>query len=146
MRTFFSILILTVISISHSQNKDYNTKKGVAIQGYDVVSYFKNMPEKGSSKITHDYNGVTFQFTSQDHLNLFASNPEKYLPQYGGYCAYAIAKKGKKVNIDPETYEIRDGKLYLFYNSWGNNTLNSWLNNSPEELVLKANLNWKNLD
>jgi len=146
MKLFFSILLLTVISISNSQTENYNTKNGLALKGYDVVSYFKNMPKKGNSKIIYNYDGVTYQFTSQEHLNMFKSNPEKYLPKYGGYCAYAIAKKGKKVNVDPETYEIRDGKLYLFYNAWGNNTLKNWLNNSPEELVKKANINWKNLN
>ncbi|MGK0386207.1 MAG: hypothetical protein ACI849_000816, partial [Patiriisocius sp.] len=92
---------------------------------------------------THD--DVKYKFSSQKNLNLFNENPTKYIPQYGGYCAYAVGKKGKKVDIDPDTFEIRDGKLYLFYNSWGTNTLVSWLAESPDELKLKADRHWEKL-
>ena len=68
---------------------------------------------------------------------------EAYIPQYGGYCAYAVAESSKKVNIDPETFEIRDGKLYLFYNSWGNNTLKKWNKKNVKGLQKKADLNWE---
>ena len=63
--------------------------------------------------------GLKFKFSSQKKVLKFKGNRDKYLPQYGGFCAYAIAEKGKKVSVDPETFEMRDGKLYLFYNSWG---------------------------
>ena len=109
-----------------AQNDNYNTKKGYVAEGYDVVSYFKNKPVEGKKAYTATYDGAKFKFSSQEHLDEFNSNPKKYTPQYGGYCAYAIGKSGEKVSIDPETYEIRDGKLYLFYNSWGVNTLNKW--------------------
>ena len=68
-----------------------------------------------------------------------------YVPQYGGWCAYALGAKAKKVSIDPETYEIRDGKLYLFYNAFFNNTLESWLEEGPKELQKKADKNWEKL-
>ena len=68
-----------------------------------------------------------------------------YVPQYGGYCAYAIADKGKKVSIDPETFEIRDGKLYLFYNAWGTNTLKMWLKEDVKGLQEKADKNWEDI-
>ena len=63
------------------------------------------------------------------------------MPQYGGYCAYAIAKDGKKVGVNPKTFEIRDGKLYLFYNSWGVNTLKKWQEDAIE-FQKKADKNW----
>ncbi|WP_317166928.1 YHS domain-containing (seleno)protein [Winogradskyella schleiferi] len=69
-------------------------------------------------EISHKYT-----FISQENLNTFLAKLKAYMPQYGGYCAYTVAIDSKKVSIDPETFEIRDGKLYLFYNSWGNNTL-----------------------
>jgi len=86
---------------------------------------------------------VNFKFASQENLNTFKENPDKFLPQYGGYCAYAIALKSKKVGINPETFEIRDGKLYLFYNSWGTNTLKLWKKNILKGLQKKADKNWE---
>jgi beta-xylosidase len=67
------------------------------------------------------------------------------VPQYGGYCAFAMAIKWEKVSIDPETFEIRDGKLYLFYNSWGTNTFTSWIKEGPAQLILKADKNWQKI-
>lgn len=139
------LLLLAAISIN-AQTIDYNAKKGVAIHGYDVVAYFNGAPQKGNTDYTYIYDEVTYKFSSQENLNLFTKNPNQYIPQYGGYCAYAIALKSKKVDVNPKTYEIRNGKLYLFYNSWGNNTLKSWLKQQPEKLVKKADVNWKKLN
>lgn len=69
---------------------------------------------------------IKYQFSFKENLNLFKDNPNKYIPQNGGYCAYAIGAKGEKVAINPENFEVRDGKLNLFYNSWGVNTLKRW--------------------
>ena len=121
---------------------DYYTKKGYAIEGYDLVSYFENKAEKGNKAYTTTYDGAKFMFTSQAHLDTFLEMPEHYLPQYGGYCAYAIAEKSKKVSINPKTFEIRDNKLYLFYNSWGNNTLKLWQKNILKGLQKKADQHW----
>ena len=141
----FFIFLLAAFS-SSAQIIDYNTKKGVAIQGYDVVAYFNGTPQKGNADFTYIYDEVTYKFSSEENLNRFTKNPKQYLPQYGGYCAYAIALKSKKVDVNPNTYEIRNGKLYLFYNSWGNNTLKSWLKEQPEELVIQGDENWKKLN
>ena len=138
------ILIIFLLGIITAQAQtDYNTKKGYVVKGYDVVSYFENKAEEGNKAYTTTYDGAKFKFTSQSHLDTFKANPKQYLPEYGGYCAYAIAEKGKKVSVDPETFEIRDGKLYLFYNSWGNNTLESWLKKDVKALVIKADQSWK---
>ena len=142
------IVILLLAVFGHSLNAqtiDYNTKKGVAVKGYDVVSYFSNTAKEGNNKYVATHDGVKYKFSSQENLDTFNANPTKYVPQYGGYCAYALAVKAKKVSIDPETFETRNGKLYLFYNSWGTNTLESWLNESPDDLKVKADENWKNI-
>ena len=136
------ILILFLLVSATTFAQRYNTKKGAVANGYDVVSYFSNKAVKGQKKISTKYDGVSFLFSSQENLNLFKKNPEKYIPQYGGYCAYAIGKTGEKVNIDPRTFEIRDGKLYLFYNSWGTNTLKLWQKEGAENLKKQANENW----
>jgi YHS domain-containing protein len=126
-----------------AQNVDYNTKKGYIAKGYDVVAYFDNEAIEGKTEFTTMHYGVSYKFSSEENLNKFISNPEQYIPQYGGYCAYAIAIKSEKIDINPKTFEIRDGKLYLFYNSWGNNTLNTWKENNVKGLQIKADKNWE---
>ncbi|MDO6673966.1 YHS domain-containing (seleno)protein [Tenacibaculum sp. 1_MG-2023] len=138
------IIFLLFSTITFSQ--EYNTKNGVAVKGYDVVSYFHDIAEKGNKKFTTKYNGVSFRFSSKENLGTFLKNPKKYNPQYGGYCAYAIGKTGAKVDINPKTFEIRDGKLYLFYNSWGTNTLKMWLKENPEKLKKQADINWRTVN
>jgi len=129
----------------NSQSIDHNTKKGYAAEGYDVVAYFDNQALKGHQEYETTYDGVKYKFANEDHLNRFLENPEKFIPQYGGYCAYAIGQSGKKVGVNPETFEIRDGKLYLFYNAWGTNTLELWLKEDAKVLRQKADKNWEAL-
>lgn len=138
-------LALLFSSYTFSQSVDYNTKKGFVAEGYDVVAYFDNKAVEGDKKITTIYDGVKYKFSTKKNLAIFNENPEKYIPQYGGYCAYAVALKSDKVSIDPETFEIRDGKLYLFYNAWGTNTLEFWQNETTTELINKANKNWEKI-
>lgn len=128
-----------------AQTMDYNTKNGYAVHGYDVVSYFGDRPLEGKKEFSTTYDGVGFKFYNQENLEKFRESPSSYLPKYGGYCAYAVATSGKKVNVDPETYEIRDGKLYLFYNKGKNNTLQFWLDASPNDLVSEADKNWEKI-
>ncbi|WP_452222328.1 YHS domain-containing (seleno)protein [Lacinutrix salivirga] len=128
--------------MSTQAQTDYNTKKGFVAEGYDVVAYFNNEAIEGDKKFTASHDGVNYKFATEAHLKTFKANPKQYVPQYGGYCAYAIADKGKKVSIDPETFEIRNNKLYLFYNSWGINTLKKWNAEKPELLREKADKNW----
>ncbi|MDO6811662.1 YHS domain-containing (seleno)protein [Tenacibaculum soleae] len=144
MKFLYLFLFLFSTTI-YSQQKEYNTKNGVLANGYDVVAYFSNKAVKGNKKISAKYKGVSFLFSSQKNLQLFQKNPVKYIPQYGGYCAYAIGKTGKKVSINPKTFEIRNHKLYLFYNSWGTNTLKLWQQENPEKLRKQANKNWKKI-
>jgi len=130
------------MSTGFSQNLDYNLDGEFIAEGYDVVSYFNATPKKGNAEIVYMYKDVKLKFSSQTNLKTFKANPETYFPQYGGWCAYAMGLNGKKVSIDPMTYEIRDNKLYLFYNAWGTNTLELWLNENPESLKSKADINW----
>merc|ERR1712065_31074 len=97
---------------------------------------------EGKNKFTYSYKDVKYKFSTKENLELFTKNPKKFLPEYGGYCAYAIGKKGRKVSINPKTFEIRDGKLYLFYNKGRTNTLDLWLKEGAEELQAKADKNW----
>ncbi len=126
------------------RKNNFNVKRAIAIEGYDPVSYFDNKPAQGESKWTYNFNGVVYQFNNAANLAKFKSNPEKYEPSYGGWCAYAMGESGEKVKVDPETFKIVDGHLCLFYNFWGNNTLVEW-NKNEKTLKAKAEQNWKNI-
>lgn len=126
----------------NARKKNFNIKKNIAIEGYDPVSYFDNKPSEGESKWISGFKGVIYQFSSAANLTKFKANPEKYEPAYGGWCAYAMGETGEKVKIDPETFKIVEGKLFLFYNFWGNNTLSDW-NKNEKSLKSKADQNWK---
>lgn len=140
MKYFLLVLFISISTTFFAQ--DYNTKNGFVAEGYDVVSYFSNKAEKGTKEFTIEFDGVKFKFSSKEDLALFKENPKKYVPQYGGYCAYAIGLKGEKVAVNPKTFEIRDGKLYLFYNSWGTNTFELWQKEGAEKLQKQADKNW----
>jgi YHS domain-containing protein len=93
---------------------------GVAIEGYDPVAYFvENRPVKGSEEFAYEWLGATWHFANAEHRELFAVQPVKYAPQYGGHCALGTAFGESTVNIDPEAWSIVDGKLYLQYSKGG---------------------------
>lgn len=122
----------------------YTIGESVAIGGYDPVAYFPDgggKPEKGFVLRNYTHDGITYRFASDANLAAFKANPDKYLPVYGGWCAWAIAKLDKKVDVDPESYVIRDGKLYLFYNHKELNTRKDWSSN-PEDFIAKGDANW----
>lgn len=137
------ILCIAILSYALTFGQEHvNLKKGFAAEGYDVVSYFQDNPQKGNKKFAHSHEGVKYKFSSSENLEIFKKSPAKYMPQYGGFCAYAVAVKGEKIGVDPETYLIEDGKLYLFYNSWGVNTLDKWNNEGAEKLQKEADMKW----
>ncbi len=125
---------------------NFNLEKRVAIQGYDPVSYFKqNKAVKGNKQFAANYEGATYYFSTAANKEIFLKNPSGFEPQFGGWCAYALGATGEKVEINPETFKIIDGKLYLFYNAFFNNTLKTW-NKDQVNLKLKAENNWKKIN
>lgn len=89
----------------------------VAVEGYDPVAYFtEGKPVKGDKDFTTEYQGAEWRFSSQANLDAFLADPEKYAPQYGGYCAWAVSQ-GYTAKGDAKHWKIVDGKLYLNYNS-----------------------------
>ena len=151
MKAFFWTLVwVTVVGTSaiaqsdDARRKHFNIKRNIAIEGYDPVSYFNDKPLAGKTTLQFPYKGVTYLFANTGNLSRFKASPEKYEPAYGGWCAYAMGESGEKVKIDPETYKILDGKLYLFYNFWGNNTLSDW-NKNETGLKKKGDQNWGKL-
>ena len=115
------------------------------LSGYDAVAYFiENKAIKGKKVYACSYLGQRYYFINDANRGLFLSNPESYVPQYGGWCAYAMGNSDEKVEVDPETFKIVDHKLYLFYNFYFNNTLDKW-NTNEHVLKLNADKNWKTI-
>jgi YHS domain-containing protein len=141
---FFATFLNTASAQSaDARKKQFNLDKtGLAIQGYDPVAYFTNgKAVEGHKDITLEYQGALYRFASTANRDVFKANPARYEPQYGGWCAYAMGSSGDKVAIDPETFKIVDGKLYLFYNKFFNNTLKTWNKDEPH-LRSSADRNW----
>lgn len=148
-RFFFILLLLGISLIGFAQNanraKQFNLENGLAIQGYDPVAYFnQNRALEGNKQFSLNFEGVTYRFINAANKEAFLKDPKKYEPQYGGWCAYAMGATGEKVEIDPETFKVLNGKLYLFYHSWTNNTLLKW-NKDEANLKSKADKSWMNI-
>jgi len=140
-----SLASLLVVAQPALRTKQLNLDEGVALQGYDPVAYFvQGKAVKGKSEFAFKTDGVTYYLSSVENKELFSKAYKNYEPQYGGWCAYAMGETGEKVEVDPETFKIIDGKLYLFYNSLFNNTLPKW-NKNESNLMKKADENWKTI-
>ncbi len=143
------LMVCFTIGNSNAQaalrTKQFNLEKGVAIQGYDPVAYFtQNKAVKGNKQFAASAEGILYYFSTAVNKELFLKDFKKYEPQYGGWCAYAMGSSNEKVEIDPETFKLLEGKLYLFYHSWTNNTLTKW-NKDEANLKGKADKNWQNI-
>lgn len=120
----------------------FNTTDGLGIEGYDPVAYFvQGKAVKGSRDLAVFHQGITYMFSSVANKELFKKDPAHYEPAYGGWCAYAMGAKGEKVEVDPKTFKITNGRLFLFYNKFFNNTLTDW-NKDEQKLQQKADQNW----
>jgi YHS domain-containing protein len=151
LKTFIAAAIIVPLLITNAnaqavlRTKDFNLEKGLALKGYDPVAYFtQSKAVKGNKQFAASAEGVTYYFSTAANKELFVKDYKKYEPQYGGWCAYAMGATNDKVEIDPETFKIVGGKLYLFYHSWVNNTLNKW-NKDEASLKSKADINWANI-
>ena len=103
--------------INTLKNSLFGGRTDTAINGYDTVAYFTaGKPVKGQDALATEWMGAKWKFSTQAHLDLFKANPEKYAPQYGGYCAYGVVQDNL-VKVEPDQFTIRDGKLYLNYDA-----------------------------
>jgi YHS domain-containing protein len=110
---FLLSLLVTGAAFADSPISAINTEYGLAIKGYDPVSYFTTgTPTPGVAQFSTTYKGATYRFVSAENRDRFLATPEKFLPQYGGYCAYAISLN-KIADVDPEEWAIVNNKLYL---------------------------------
>jgi YHS domain-containing protein len=140
MRTvIFSLFVLSSLSL-FGQKKE-NLKKGIALMEYDPVSYFQGNPKKGSPAFKSSIDGATYYFSSKANQASFVNSPQEYLPQYGGWCAYAMGLDGSNVEINPTSFKMLEGKLYLFYKTKSVDTKSKWDKNE-KALKSKADSNW----
>jgi YHS domain-containing protein len=136
------VLSLSAFTQDKAKASTFNLENGLAIQGYDPVAYFaQKKAVKGDRKFAVNASGAIYYFATQANKDIFLKNSAAYEPQYGGWCAYAMGATGEKVEVDPETFKILNGKLYLFYHSWTNNTLTKWNKDEPN-LKSAADKNW----
>lgn len=91
-------------------------KNNLAVGGYDTVSFFSGKPQAGKKELSFDYAGAEWRFATRGNLDLFKTNPEAFMPQYGGYCAWAVAKN-KLAKGSADHWHVEDGKLYLNFNA-----------------------------
>lgn len=149
MKKLFLLIVAGLLAITgftqdHSalRKRQFNTTEDLGIQGYDPVAYFlQGKPVRGSKEHALFYQGITYYFATTANKEAFKKEPARYEPQYGGWCAYAMGSKGEKVTVDPRTFKIVNGKLYLFYNKFFNNTLTEW-NKDEAHLKQQADKSW----
>ena len=122
------------------QRAHFNHRGGVALGGYDPVSYFQTGPREGSERIAGSYRGVRYHFASEDNRSSFLAQPQRYEPRYGGWCACAIVR-GRKTGVDPLSFLVIEGELLLFH---GRAQRDEWSSN-PRMMRIDADRRWKKL-
>ena len=136
-------MLITFVSVGCGEKNSalevYKTNDG-AINGYDPVSYHKEKPIKGTDNYSYKWKDATWYFANEENLSLFKTDPERYAPQFGGYCAYGMAE-GHKAPTQPDAWTIVDGKLYLNYNK---EVLSRWSENR-DEFIKQAEGNWSSV-
>ena len=138
MKTYSAFFLLSVFSFASAQKSAVYQDSHGAIKGYDPVAYFvEGSAKKGMEAHSFEWSGVTWYFSSEQHLEKFKTHPEWYAPQFGGYCSYAVSQ-GYTYKSDPEAWKIVDGKLYLNYSL---KIKKKWEANQAE-LIRSAEANW----
>lgn len=126
-------------------------ENNIGVKGYDVVAYFEERKAiEGNKYISTTHQGVTYYFSSQKYLEIFQRNPQKYVPQYGGWCAYGLSmlatnERIGKFDIDPTSFKIIDDKLYLFNREDDYDAIELWNENSDKANVKKADSSWETI-
>lgn len=129
--------VLGITPLSLGLHKPVYTRSGTALAGYDAVSYFQGKPVPGTTQFTQNWSGSEWYFSSAENLKAFKANPEKYIPQFGGYCTKAVST-GFAAPGDPTIWYIRDDKLYIF----SSEELKSEFLKNPESVIGACSREW----
>jgi len=137
--------LLPRASSAEASRTSYNLLgESVGLVGYDPVSYFPEgggKPAKGLISISVEHEGVTYRFATEAHKAAFLKSPAKYVPAFGGWCTWAVAELGKRVDVDPLSFVVKNGRLLVFYRDPALDTRAKFLEN-PDVLLKKAEANW----
>ena len=126
------------VSLANAQRSEIFLVDGVAINGYDVTEFFtQSRVVRGKKRFQYEWNGAKWNFVSEKNMIAFQRSPEKFAPQYGGYCAYGTAE-GHKAPIRPDTWTVIDGKLYFNYNQ----SVKKIWEKDREHFIAEADKNW----
>jgi YHS domain-containing protein len=137
-RAIATLVVALAASAALAAQKVNTSLTGLAIDGYDPVAYFtEHKPIKGRPEFTHDHGGATYRFASAANRDLFVKDPQKYAPQYGAFCAYAVSR-GYTADTDPLAWKIVGGRLYLNYNG---DVQTKWEEDIAGNIE-KGNANW----
>lgn len=135
------LVVLTTIGLTATASAENFTFNAPAVHGYDVVSYHTaKRPVRGNGYFVAEHKGANYLFSSEENKKLFEKNPDKYVPAFGGYCAYGVAV-GKKFDGDPEVWRVVDGRLYLNLDA---SIQDEWFKDVSGH-IKKANKNWKDI-
>jgi len=138
---FLAILLLAAAPPADAGDRVNENADGVAVKGYDVVAYFtEGKPTPGEAGIEREWRGARWRFSSESNRALFQSDPDRYAPRYGGFCAGAMAS-GEIATVDPEAFAIIDGRLYLAFSQKGI----AQFDENAETRVPRADANWDRL-
>ncbi|MCB0529506.1 MAG: hypothetical protein KDC61_03120 [Saprospiraceae bacterium] len=129
--------LLGITPLSFGLHKPVYSKSGKVLDGYDVVSYFEGRPVRGNAAYSMEWRQSTWRFASAEHLNTFRASPERFVPQFGGYCTKAIST-GFAAPGDPEVWLVRDEKLYIFASE---EVKNEFIRD-PESITAACNKVW----
>lgn len=141
MKYFLLLVILSLGMVVQAQQPEVFSKNNLAINGYDPVAYFtEGKAIKGNDSLSMEWKHTNWVFSSSANLDSFKVNPEKYAPQFGGYCAYGMSR-GYKAPTQGDAWSIVDGKLYLNYNL---DVRTIW-NKDQTQFIEKATANWKGI-
>lgn len=152
MNTNIKSIILGIAIVMSStfvlgQNKKANNidDSKIALQGYSAVSYLDlGLAQRGSKQFKSVHNKIAYYFTSAEQKTKFDRNPNKYLPQYGGFCAFGVYV-GAKFRVDPNKFVVSNEKYYLFLNDLEVDAKQLWISENESKLIKTANKNWKGL-
>ena len=137
-RTLVTAVFVLAAGASLMAQKVNTSFTGLAIDGYDPVAYFtEHKPVKGRSEFTYEHGGATYRFASAGNRDLFVKDPQRYVPQFGAFCAYAVSR-GYTADTDPLAWKVVDGKLYLNYNAGAQK---KWEEDIAGN-IQKGNANW----
>ncbi len=140
-------ILMVFTTLSYAQDKKANNidDSKIGLQGYSPVSYLDlGLAQRGLKQHKAVYKDIAYYFTSAEQKNAFTKNPQRYMPQYGGFCAFGVYA-GAKFRVDPSKFVVSNGKYYLFLNDVEVDAKQLWIDGEEPKLVNTANKNWKTL-